>query len=442
VYESDASIRQQVLAYANSLPVTLRGEIVEMGAVEANDRPGFERLLHAYDIESDGELKIAASIYYHRSVARRSGGPSTDHLRELVDELHAVGPDLHERRAAAFVGMVLLGRVSDLAPMIDYGDKPMRISSGTGYGNESESLMALMCEHWEDLRRTFGANLAGRFGDYGDNEGHLWDCLAPHISASPAARRDFLAFCNQPHTTLGLRSFATLARELPSSALLLEHCWRLFGREETGRPERHSPWALRRIRLEIAYTFRDQFRDRADVKNRLREAVQGGKSAEVLALVLVEPTDPLLNGIQYTPMELAQQFSDWVTAMHLASARCGAEDFVNLASAMINRDAHGIWDFQEITNRTIVERIQRDMAVGRQLKTKLASNPTEADITSIPHILTAAGALDDDDRARCRYLLKAEARYPVPRAGYDAIADSTRSVSQSLLDVVAPSFML
>ena len=107
----------------------------------------------------------------------------------------------------------------------------------------------------------------------------------------------------------------------------------MFGREVTAQHERHSAWAVQRIRLEIAYIFRDQFRDRADVKKRLQETLKRGQSAEIVALVLVEPNDPLLDQIPYGPKEIAQQFSD-------------SEEFVEVALAMINRDAHGIWNFQ------------------------------------------------------------------------------------------------
>jgi hypothetical protein len=134
-----------------------------------------------------------------------------------------------------------------------------------------------------------------------------------------------LAFCNETDTTLGLRSFIALAREKPSSEMLLDHCWRVFGREVTGQHERHSA---------------DQ--------------------------------------IPYGPKEIAQQFSDWVTALHLASARSGAEEFVEVALAMINRDTQGIWDFQDITNRAVVDRLQRDVKVVRHLKDRLHSNPTES----------------------------------------------------------------
>jgi hypothetical protein len=440
VYENDAAIRQQILAYANPLPVTLRGNIAEAAFGDAKGRPAFERVLEDYDIEVDGELKIAASIYYHRYVARVSSGRSADHLKGLKDALCAVGPDLSERRAAAFAGMLLLGRVNDIVPMTEFGDKPLHVRSGGSYEEENDSLMALVCERWEDVHQAFGTDLATRFGDYGADEGHLWDCLAPHINESPAARRDFLAFCNQTDSGLGLRSSVALAREQPSSELLLNHCWRVFGQEITETHPRHLPWALQRVHYEIAYILRDHFRDRVDVKGRLREAFERGRSADVVALVLVEPNDPLLDTISYRPKEIAQQFSDWVTALHLASARSSVDEFVQVAFAMINRHTHGIWDFQEITNRAIIERLRRDPEAAERFKDKLMSEPTESEIASLPRYLAAAGAMDEDVHKSCRLLLQDEARYVLPRAGYDAVADSTRSVSVSLLENLAPSF--
>lgn len=107
---------------------------------------------------------------------------------------------------------------------------------------------------------------------------------------------------------------------------------------------------------------------------------------------------------------------------------------------MINRDAHGMWNFQEITNHAVVERLQRDLEAVRRLKDKLASNPTESETGSLPRDLMAAGVLDDNVHERCRSLLQDEARHTLPRAGYDAVDDPTRAVSLSLLEVLAPSF--
>ena len=176
------------------------------------------------------------------------------------------------------------------------------------------------------------------------------------------------------------------------------------------------------------------------MKERLREARERQDRAAVVALALIEPRDPLLDQLRYGPIEIGQQFSDWVTAVHLASARSGADEFVDVALAMINRDAHGIWDFQEVTNRGIVERLQRDPEAIRCLKDKLASNATENEIGSRPRYLMATGALDESVHKQCRLMLQNEGRNALPRAGYDAVDDSTRAVSLSLLEVLAPSF--
>jgi hypothetical protein len=163
------------------------------------------------------------------------------------------------------------------------------------------------------------------------------------------------------------------------------------------------------------------------VKERLREALKGRQSAGIVALVLVEPNDPLLDQIRYRPKEISQQFSDWVTAPHLASARSGAEEFAEVALAMINRDAQGIWNFQDIANRAVTERLQRDVKVVRNLKDRLDSNPTESERASQRRYLMAAGASDDGVHERCRSLLQDEARHPLPRAGDVAVDDSTRA---------------
>lgn len=439
VYEHDAQIRPLILRYATPLPVTLRGDIAEAASGAANNRISFERVLEDYDIEVEGELKIASSIYWYRHILRASIGATAIDLQQLTETLHAVGPDMDERRAAAFSGMLLLGHVNDISSMTDYGERPLRISSGYTYKNESDSLIALMCERWKELSQSFGDSLAQRFGRFESDSDYMWDCLAPHINASPAARQDFLGFCNESSSILGLKSLIALSREQPSSELLLDHCWRVFDRPDVFSHKHHSPWDIRRIRLECAYIFRDHFHDRADVKERLRRAVETRQEIAVVALALLDPCDPLLNQPQFEPMEIIRQHSDLVTSLHLASARYGAEAFSQITLAMINRSLHHIWNFQEITNRAVTERLKRDCEATRCLKKILLSNPNENEIASIPRILMTAGVLDEEVSERCRTLLQAELRHPFPRAGYDAIDNSIRALPQSLLDVLTPS---
>jgi hypothetical protein len=214
----------------------------------------------------------------------------------------------------------------------------------------------------------------------------------------------------------------------------------VFGREVNGQHERQSAWAVQRIRLEIAYILRDQFGDRANVAAHLQETLKRGQSAEIVALSLFSPGAPLLDQIQASPMEIGQQYRDWVAALHLAAARSDARDFVAVTSAMIDRPSHGIWSFQDVTNRAVVERLRRDPEAVRLVKDRLAGSPSASEIASLPRYLSEAGALDEEVNQRCAILLQQEAREPLPRAGYDAVDDSIRAVSRSLLEVVTPSF--
>ena len=438
-YKDDAEIRASVLTFANPLPVELRGDIADIASLEATARPSLNAVLSDYDIEVDGELKIAASISYHRTLMREATGANEQHLAKLHRDLHAVGPDLHERRAAAFAGMLILGRLNEVVPMVEYGDKPLNIRSGTGYGQESDSLMALMAERWEELSAAFGQDLASRFGDFGADEGHLWDCLAPHLSGSAAVRRDFLSFIDRTDTTLGLRSFLALARELPSSEVLLRHCWRVFGREVSGQHERQSPWAIQRLQLQIAYILRDQYRDRPDVISHLQDVLKRGQRPEVVALSLLAPTDPLLDQIQIDPMDIGRRHADWVTALHLSSVRSRAEDFIEVVLAMIARPSRSNWDFQEFANRAIVERLAGDADAVALLKKRLIETSDASEIASLPRYLSAAGALDSEVIQRCTRLLEQEVHERIPRAGYDAVADLICALSRSLLEVITPS---
>ncbi|RBJ70610.1 hypothetical protein C3L29_036485, partial [Pseudomonas sp. MWU12-2534b] len=60
--------------------------------------------------------------------------------------------------------MLILGHVDDVVPMMDYGDKPLDIPSGKFYGEESESLAALLSERWSEVRQALGDTFATRFG--------------------------------------------------------------------------------------------------------------------------------------------------------------------------------------------------------------------------------------------------------------------------------------
>jgi hypothetical protein len=74
------------------------------------------------------------------------------------------------------------------------------------------------------------------------------------------------------------------------------------------------------------------------------------------------------------------------------------------------------------------------------LKNRLMESLTTSEIASLPRYLSAAGALDAEVTQRCTVLLQQEAHELLPRAGYDAVDDSIRVISRSLLEVITPPF--
>lgn len=181
----------------------------------------------------DAELKIATSISYHRSMSTEPDGIRENHLETLRADLHAVGPELHERRAAAFAGMLLLGRVGDVVAMIEYGDKPLNIRSGSSYDHESDSLMALMAERWGEISSAFGPGLPGRFGDFGADEGHMW--------VDPAATGHSIAFGSRPGTTGAFLHIAETLISKPRGRRQPPHKRRRCQARRRCRPRSHYP---------------------------------------------------------------------------------------------------------------------------------------------------------------------------------------------------------
>jgi hypothetical protein len=237
---------------------------------------------------------------------------------------------------------------------------------------------------------------------------------------------------------LGVKSLLALAAEQPSSPALLGHCWRLLHDKEGAAPGRLSHWHAQRNQWEVPYVLRQHFADSEEVKERLRTLFRRNGPA-VAALVMLAPADPALSQLR-PPLEIGQETRDWPVALHVAAARSDADEFVMVLRAMLSRPLTTIWHFQDITNRAVVDRLQRDSAVVDVLRQILTSDPSDSERASIPRYLRAAGRLDEDLLGQCRQLLRAEESRRIPQAGYDAISDEVRGIALSLLDALGPTF--
>lgn len=93
-----------------------------------------------------------------------------------------------------------------------------------------------------------------------------------------------------------------------------------------------------------------------------------------------------------------------------------------------------------VSKITVRTRLRSDEEVVQRLRATVIGSPTAGELASLPRYLLAAGALDTALSEHCSSRLQEESRRALPRAGYDAIENQVRAISQSLLDVLARSF--
>jgi len=142
----------------------------------------------------------------------------------------------------------------------------------------------------------------------------------------------------------------------------------------------------------------------------------------VVALSLLARFDACWNQIEIAPIDIGQQHSDWVTAVHCQRREAAPDDFAQVVLAMISRPSRTNWDFQEVVNRAVVERLGRDGAASRIVEEPADGRALiQAKIASFATLSVAAGALDTEITQRCVEQLQLKARRPVPRAGFDAV---------------------
>jgi hypothetical protein len=417
------------------LPTSLRYFVVESACIEADRHVSARRLLEQYDRETDTDLKVTMAIRNYELI-KDSAQDSAAAVSRLLENCRAVGPDMDERRAAAFAGIATLKATSHFAPLMD-GDKPIRISIGRFYKGQSQALLQLLVDQWAEISVELGSNLLSRIGGLGESPFHAWEALAPYVSRNDTARRDFVTYCENVSNPLGPYMLKALARERPKSDLLEQRCWSAL--ESTANPTYLSPLDSQHLAIEAAYLLRNHFGGQAETSKRLHERVLSRHSDMcAIALALYEPRHAIFSNSTIDLLEIGQSHGKWVVAIHIGAETRPASEFIKILCAMVNRERHSIWDFQDWINTAVQARLARDQEAAGLVRKVLNENPSANEIASLPRYLASAGVLDSKAYDSCRTLLDYYYRKSgVPLAGFDALANEVRPVAFSLLDALS-----
>ncbi|WP_205968758.1 hypothetical protein, partial [Pseudomonas viridiflava] len=84
----------------------------------------------------------------------------------------------------------------------------------------------------------------------------------------------------------------------------------------------------------------------------------------------------------------------------------GAERFNSIklegiVRAMVNRPTHSLWDFQDRINYVVKSRIGADDEFASLVSARLASSPSESEISSYSRYLASAGRLNEETHEHC-----------------------------------------
>ncbi len=434
-YKEDAQIRKKVLSEVMALPTSFRYLVAEAASIEADRHIWMRRLLEQYDLEVDTDLKVTLAIR-HYELIKSMHSDWTAPIERLLADARAVGPDFEDRRAAAFAGLVVLHATNRFADLTEAG-KPLDICIGR-YWHQSSALLQLLTNCWDEIKAGIDANVLSRIGRIGMSIPQAWEALAPYVGANESVRREFVLYCETSVGLLGARALRALSHERPKSDLLERHCWRLLD-PSTGSTSLFSPYEVERGAIEAAYLLRDHFSGRPEISKRLEErflAYRGDE--EAIALALYDPHNPVFANMRTRAVDIGLRHGKWAVAVHIAAESQSAPDFIEVMRAMVNRNRHSIWDFQDLSNVSIQARLARDDEASDHFRLVLTDELTPNEIASLPRYLAAAGALDVGAYETCRALLDLHySRAGVPLAGYDAFANDVRPVTHSLLDALA-----
>ena len=254
---------------------------------------------------------------------------------------------------------------------------------------------------------------------------------------SPSLRTDFLTYCSRERSALSSRAFEALAREMPRSYLLREHCLRSLndGPENLNA----SPLDQRRRQLVVGRILGRQFASEATIREQLENCVIRQPSAAIIGLSIGWKDNPILVA-EYAGRRDSSGRHLWPDAAHLTSIVGSREDFCQFLSHLLRNSTGSLWDFLPFCIEPIVERIKTEEGLGAVLIQRVFSTNSGSEKSSLPRLLALANYMDQELRQWCeREFSKQSNHSSLPEFGFDVLAGRVRPLAHTILDALSPN---
>lgn len=433
VYAADIEIAPLILQRASPLPTVSRRYIARRASQRFDDE-ALRKALEQCDLETDDNALIQATIGLSYA-ALATPGMAQKRTEVLGEQLHAVGHNYNAKRAAAFGGLLALGRVDVFESMKEISnDKKLRIDL-VGKFNDYAPVLELTAERWEELEAVMGDSPVSRLSLYREGSADFWRAFAPYLNRSPLLRRRFLEYCEDKSVVLEASGLMALSRLRPSSSLLLDCCKRALAPEHN--TQKRTTLEDSRITLVASKCLAGHYSEDSSAIEAIIAASDSLKAggAALVGLASIKPDQEVVvreysNLQEHQGRELLDCAVIW-----LLSAQGTPDQVANAFIGFVTRSTPSPWDFSEDTLTAFRTRLERDPEFEENLS-RLAKDNDEPSIrASTVRLLGSMSSTQSQDLAE--ELLAAECQRPgPPRFALDILTNRIRPARDLMRDVL------
>ena len=435
VYATDTEIAPLILQRAAPLPTVFRRYIVRRASQRFDDDT-LRQALQQCELETDEHAMIQATIGLSYA-ALATPGEAQARTEVLRAQLHAIGPHYDDRRAAAFGGLLALGRIDVFA-----GAKEERDDEALGIYlvdqfRDYAPVLELAAEQWEELETATRSSPIDRLSRRNEDPASFWRAFVPYLSRSSLLRTRFLEYCDDESVMLEATGLVALSRLRPGSSLLSDCCKRVLAAEFDAQ-KRRSPLDVARSTVVASKCLAKHFsKDSSAVAAII--AASDSLRAEGGALVGLASHWPDHEVVVREYQKLLKGHRLLVcTDLWLLSAQGTREQVANTLAWFVTRRASSPWDFPEDALDAFRVRLERDPEVEETLRQFAMDNDEPSIRASTVRLLASTPKGQTQDLAED--LLAAECqRSGPPRFALDILTNRIRPARELMRDVLRTS---
>lgn len=444
-YAGDAAMRRKVAEIACPLAAALRERIADRLGAGYGDEEFVLPLLGLYADEADEAVKVRASIGYHERLqaSGRNTEPATERLSE---DMVAYGPDMDERRQAAFCGLATLGRLDMVLNAKERTGEQSTVPLATMLA-PNVLLLEHILRNWDEIKAALGERFWDKVvlhrlprEDADRRRFELWDAFCAFADEYPSPREEALSYLSERRERAATPNVLRfLARARPGGGLLLEYCLgTLSGSGHEYHTSNENAGAVAAELLGV------HFANDPKVLERLARHLFGERDApfvrEAPLIALCEgwpESDELREAFRVVHEH--QQGLSYPAYFQLVSLKYDSSDLLkDMGDKLLAEpelEDHSRSDPRRVV-RPILRRLRSDNGLSVLMEERLRGTPTSSEKATLPRLIASARGVTPHLRAWCVAEVDAQTRSASPEVGFDLSAGALRPVAHSLLSVL------